>query len=60
MEDFFSNLITTPKVDNVTLHRQLKESIHGRLCLTFSHLIVSSFQKNEESDEQAEEFVNFI
>lgn len=38
----FCDLITTPKLDNVILHSQLREPIDGTLVLTFSHLILSS------------------
>lgn len=49
----FSELITTPKLGYVILHRQLKPPICGTLCLTFSHIIVSS--RSNESDETSEE-----
>ena len=44
----FSDLIKTPKLNHVTLFRQLKPPICGTLCLTFSHIIVSS--RSSESD----------
>lgn len=49
----FSELITTPKLGHVILHRQLKPPICGTLCLTFSHIIVSS--RKNEGDENSEE-----
>lgn len=44
----FSELIEKPKVNHVILHRQLKPPIYGTLCLTFSHILVSS--RSNESD----------
>jgi hypothetical protein len=48
----FSELITTPKLGHVILHRQLKPPICGTMCITFSHLIVSS--RNEESSDDGD------
>lgn len=49
----FSDLIKTPKLNHVTLYRQLKPPICGTLCLTFSHIIVSS--RSSESDNTSDE-----
>lgn len=51
----FCDLIQTPKIDTVILHRQLKQPIQGTLCLTFSHIIVSArkesdFEGNSKED----------
>lgn len=43
----FCEFIQTPKLDSVTLHRQLKYPIRGTLCLTFSHSLIVSSNKNE-------------
>lgn len=50
----FSELITTPKLNHVILYRQLKPPIVGTLCLTFSHIIVSS-RKNESDNTNNDE-----
>ncbi|CAH1247888.1 MTMR9 [Branchiostoma lanceolatum] len=44
----FVELIKTPKVDGVVLHRPLCPRIEGTLCVTGHHLILSSRQKNAE------------
>lgn len=51
----FCDFIKTPKINNVTLHRKLKPPICGTLCLTFSHVIVSSRKKDEEGNSDDEE-----
>ncbi|KAJ6634790.1 Myotubularin-related protein 9 [Pseudolycoriella hygida] len=38
----FAELILTPKLDGVTLHSPLSESVGGTLCITGHHLILSS------------------
>lgn len=38
----FAELITTPKLDGVTLHSPLSEPVDGTLCITGHHLILSS------------------
>lgn len=50
----FCDLISTPKTD-VILHRQLKPPINGILCLTFSHILISERQNNENDEEKSEE-----
>jgi myotubularin-related protein 9 len=54
----FSELITTPKLNHVILHRQLKPPICGTLCLTFSHIIVSENSQKENSTENEELWVH--
>lgn len=51
----FSELIQVPKLNNVVLHRQLKPPIYGTLCLTFSHIIVSSRNNESENSNENEE-----
>ncbi len=38
----FAELILTPKLDGVILHSPLSEEVHGTLCITGHHLILSS------------------
>lgn len=38
----FAELISTPKLDGVTLHSSLGEPVDGTLCITGHHLILSS------------------
>lgn len=57
----FSELITTPKLNHVILHRQLKPPICGTLCLTFSHIIVSSRNNESENSTESEEiWVSYV
>lgn len=44
----FVELIKTPRVDNVVLHRPFYPAVEGTLCLTGHHLILSSRQDNTE------------
>lgn len=45
----FCDLIQTPKLESVILHRQSeKEPIVGSFCLTFSHIIISDRKENFE------------
>uniref|UniRef100_A0A8C5MCW4 Myotubularin-related protein 9 n=1 Tax=Leptobrachium leishanense TaxID=445787 RepID=A0A8C5MCW4_9ANUR len=44
----FAELIKTPRVDNVLLHRPFEPAVGGTLCLTGHHLILSSRQDNME------------
>lgn len=44
----FAELIKTPRVDGVVLHRPFKPTVEGTLCLTGHHLILSSRQDNIE------------
>ncbi|KAM7331006.1 LOW QUALITY PROTEIN: hypothetical protein ACRRTK_010195 [Alexandromys fortis] len=44
----FAELIKTPRVDNVVLHRPFYPAVDGTLCLTGHHLILSSRQDNTE------------
>uniref|UniRef100_A0A8C2NKR3 Myotubularin-related protein 9 n=1 Tax=Capra hircus TaxID=9925 RepID=A0A8C2NKR3_CAPHI len=44
----FAELIKTPRVDNVVLHRPFYPPVEGTLCLTGHHLILSSRQDNTE------------
>lgn len=44
----FAELIKTPKVDGVILHRPFMPIVEGTLCLTGHHLILSSRQDNTE------------
>lgn len=44
----FAELIKTPRVDNVVLHRPFYPAVEGTLCLTGHHLILSSRQDNTE------------
>ncbi|XP_075454816.1 myotubularin-related protein 9 [Ascaphus truei] len=44
----FAELIKTPRVDNVVLHRPFYAPVEGTLCLTGHHLILSSRQDNSE------------
>ncbi|XP_043918708.1 myotubularin-related protein 9 [Protopterus annectens] len=44
----FVELIKTPRVDNVILHRPFLPTVEGTLCLTGHHLILSSRQDNTE------------
>lgn len=44
----FAELIKTPKVDGVTLHRPLKKSIGVVLCITSHHMILSSRDTKDE------------
>ncbi|XP_069053931.1 myotubularin-related protein 9 [Lepisosteus oculatus] len=44
----FVELIKTPRVDNVVLHRPFMPKVEGTLCLTGHHLILSSRQDNTE------------
>lgn len=44
----FAELIKTPKVDGVVLHRPFMPIVEGTLCLTGHHLILSSRQDNTE------------
>ncbi|CAH2245626.1 myotubularin-related 9 [Pelobates cultripes] len=44
----FAELIKTPRVDNVLLHRPFHPAVGGTLCLTGHHLILSSRQDNME------------
>ncbi|OCT79099.1 myotubularin-related protein 9 [Xenopus laevis] len=44
----FAELIKTPRVDNVVLHRPFHSPVWGTLCLTGHHLILSSRQDNSE------------
>lgn len=46
----FCDLIKTPKLENVILHSQLKEPVVGSFCLTFSHIIIASRTKSENSE----------
>lgn len=43
----FCEFIEKPKLDNVTLHSQLREPMCGSLCLTFSHIIFSNRKDDE-------------
>ena len=53
----FADLITTAKLNYVVLHRQLRPPLCGTLCLTFSHIIVSSRNnENENSEQENDEF----
>ncbi|KAM4695211.1 myotubularin-related protein 9 [Discoglossus pictus] len=44
----FAELIKTPRVDQVVLHRPFYRPVEGTLCLTGHHLILSSRQDNSE------------
>ncbi|XP_031437877.1 myotubularin-related protein 9 [Clupea harengus] len=44
----FAELIKTPRVDGVVLHRPFMPLVEGTLCLTGHHLILSSRQDNTE------------
>lgn len=44
----FAELIKTPRVDKVVLHRPFHPPVGGTLCLTGHHLILSSRQDNSE------------
>ncbi|KAF3702791.1 Myotubularin-related protein 9 [Channa argus] len=44
----FAELIKTPRVDGVVLHRPFMPIVEGTLCLTGHHLILSSRQDNTE------------
>ncbi|XP_028652223.1 myotubularin-related protein 9 [Erpetoichthys calabaricus] len=44
----FAELIKTPRVDNVVLHRPFLPQVEGTLCLTGHHLILSSRQDSTE------------
>ncbi|KAG9337466.1 hypothetical protein JZ751_028656 [Albula glossodonta] len=44
----FAELIKTPRVDGVVLHRPFLPTVEGTLCLTGHHLILSSRQDNTE------------
>ncbi|XP_068089329.1 myotubularin-related protein 9 [Hyperolius riggenbachi] len=44
----FAELIKTPRVDKVLLHRPFHPPVGGTLCLTGHHLILSSRQDNSE------------
>ncbi|XP_061099970.1 myotubularin-related protein 9 [Conger conger] len=44
----FAELIKTPRVDGVVLHRPFLPTVEGTLCLTGHHLILSSRQDNAE------------
>lgn len=44
----FAELIKTPRVDGVILHRPFMPTVEGTLCLTGHHLILSSRQDNTE------------
>ncbi|XP_062407448.1 myotubularin-related protein 9 [Sardina pilchardus] len=44
----FAELIKTPRVDGVVLHRPFMPVVEGTLCLTGHHLILSSRQDNTE------------
>lgn len=44
----FAELIKTPTVDNVQLHRPFHPPVEGTLCLTGHHLILSSRQDKTE------------
>ncbi|XP_075057310.1 myotubularin-related protein 9 [Mixophyes fleayi] len=44
----FAELIKTPRVDKVVLHRPFHPQVGGTLCLTGHHLILSSRQDNSE------------
>lgn len=44
----FAELIKTPRVDGVILHRPFMPKVEGTLCLTGHHLILSSRQDNTE------------
>ncbi|KAK2503884.1 hypothetical protein MC885_020922, partial [Smutsia gigantea] len=44
----FAELIKTPRVDNVVLHRPFYPAVEGTLCLTGHHLILSSRQDSTE------------
>lgn len=44
----FAELIKTPRVDKVLLHRPFHPTVGGTLCLTGHHLILSSRQDNSE------------
>uniref|UniRef100_A0A8C3A889 Myotubularin-related protein 9 n=1 Tax=Cyclopterus lumpus TaxID=8103 RepID=A0A8C3A889_CYCLU len=44
----FAELIKTPRVDGVILHRPFMPTVEGTLCLTGHHLILSSRQDNAE------------
>ncbi|XP_026050888.1 myotubularin-related protein 9-like [Carassius auratus] len=44
----FAELIKTPRVDGVVLHRPFMPTVEGTLCLTGHHLILSSRQDNTE------------
>lgn len=44
----FAELIKTPRVDKVVLHRPFPPPVGGTLCLTGHHLILSSRQDNSE------------
>ncbi|KAK3542137.1 hypothetical protein QTP86_016465 [Hemibagrus guttatus] len=44
----FVELIKTPRVDGVVLHRPFLPTVEGTLCLTGHHLILSSRQDNTE------------
>ncbi|KAM9315667.1 myotubularin-related protein 9 [Gastrophryne carolinensis] len=44
----FAELIKTPRVDKVVLHRPFHPAVGGTLCLTGHHLILSSRQDNSE------------
>ncbi|XP_028857836.1 myotubularin-related protein 9 [Denticeps clupeoides] len=44
----FAELIKTPRVDGVVLHRPFLPLVEGTLCLTGHHLILSSRQDNTE------------
>ncbi|KAG9510001.1 Myotubularin-related protein 9 [Fragariocoptes setiger] len=44
----FAELIQIPKLDNVTLHRNLHTPIQVTLCITCHHLILSSRSNNDD------------
>ncbi|CAN7989167.1 unnamed protein product, partial [Ixodes hexagonus] len=44
----FAELIRTPKLDRVVLHRPLCASVEGTLCITSHHLIFSSRRQGNE------------
>uniref|UniRef100_A0A8C6Q2S5 Myotubularin-related protein 9 n=1 Tax=Nothobranchius furzeri TaxID=105023 RepID=A0A8C6Q2S5_NOTFU len=44
----FAELIKTPRVDGVVLHRPFMPTVEGTLCLTGHHLILSSRQDSAE------------
>lgn len=44
----FSELITTPNLDDVKLITEKNESVIGTLCITGHHLIFSSRSENFE------------
>ncbi|XP_025916892.1 myotubularin-related protein 9 isoform X1 [Apteryx rowi] len=46
----FAELIKTPRVDNVVLHRPFYPAVEGTLCLTGHHLILSSRRQDDAEE----------